>query len=256
VDPADRPALRTFEYEPVPRAQAIVALTGVRDDEYRSQGFTVKRPIGVRIFALGEGSDGDLFDRAWITNATSGAVVWDMDQVHTEHAGGSSKNRLFDGVIRLEPGNYMAHYWGVTVLPAVGRLDANVITPYDPDADPDIIARIVGVRDNQVSRRRFTMEQDGAVRIRALGEGVGEEMVDYAYIQDAESGQRVWEMRYADTEHAGGAEKNRVFDGAIRLRAGDYELVYRTDDSHAFGAWNATPPRDVHGWGVRLYRMK
>lgn len=277
VDPADRPALRTFEYEPVPRAQAIVALTGVRDDEYRSQGFTVKRPLGVRIFALGEGSDGDLFDRAWITNATSGAVVWDMDQVHTEHAGGSSKNRLFDGVIRLEPGNYMAHYvsddshsterwndappadrayWGVTILPASGRLDTNVIAPYDPDADPDIIARIVGVRDNQVSRRRFTMEQDGAVRVRALGEGVGEEMVDYAYIQDAASGERVWEMRYADTEHAGGAEKNRVFDGAIRLRAGDYELVYRTDDSHAFGAWNATPPREVDGWGVRLYRVR
>ncbi|MGH7605798.1 MAG: hypothetical protein ACREME_00535, partial [Gemmatimonadales bacterium] len=99
VKAADRSALRTFAYEPVPRDQAIVAMIGVRDDEYRSEGFTVKRPLGVRIFALGEGDDGDLHDRAWISNARSGAVVWDMAEVPTEHAGGSSKNRLFDGVI-------------------------------------------------------------------------------------------------------------------------------------------------------------
>ena len=276
LNAADRTAIRTFPYEPVPRDQAIVMLTGVGDDEYRSEGFTIRKALGIRIFALGEGEDGELYDRAWISDATSGALVWDMRETSTAHAGGASKNRLFDGVIRLEPGNYIVHYvtddshsaeewndappaerayWGVTVLPATGSTERGVVARYDPDADPAIIARIVGARDNQVTRGRFTMAEDGAVRIYAVGEGVGDRMVDYAWIHDVAGGERVWEMRYEATEHAGGAEKNRVFDGAIRLAAGEYELVYRTDDSHAFGAWNATAPRDPHNWGVRLYRV-
>jgi hypothetical protein len=277
TDPSVRASVKTFEYEPVPRAQAIAALTGVRDNEYRSRGFTLKRPLGVRIFALGEGDDETMYDWAWITNAKTGQMVWDMAKVGTEHAGGASKNRLFDGTIRLESGSYVVHYasdgshsadswndtppadrdfWGVTILPAAGTLDRSIIAEYDPDNDPAIFARMVGVRDGQVSRRRFTMDRDGAVRVYALGEGVGDEMVDYAWIIDTESGRRVWEMKYADTEHAGGAEKNRVFDGTIRLVRGDYELVYRSDDSHSFGEWNSPPPRDFTNWGVTLYRVR
>jgi hypothetical protein len=100
------------------------------------------------------------------------------------------------------------------------------------------------------------MDRDGAVRIYALGEGSGDEMFDYAWIADSESGRRVWEMKFEDTEHAGGAEKNRVFDGTIRLARGDYELVYRSDDSHSFGEWNAPAPRDFTNWGVTLYRVR
>ena len=64
-------------------------------------------------------------------------------------------------------------------------------------------------------------------------------MVDYGWIEDAKSGRRVWEMTYRMTEHAGGAKKNRRFDGVIRLPAGEYVLRYETDGSHSFGDWNA-----------------
>lgn len=274
ADRAARAAFRTFTYEPAPRDQAIAALTGVGDSEYRSQGFTVARPVGLRVFALGEGRRDQMFDYAWITNAATGQPVWEMTHDLTEHAGGGSKNRLFDGIIRLEPGNYMVHYvsddshaagnwndappadrdyWGVSLLLLDAR-DRAAISDYDPAADPSIAARLVGMRDGQVARRRFSMDRDGAVRVYALGEGSGGTMYDYAYIQDSRTGRRVWEMSYQDTDHAGGASKNRVFDGSIRLPAGEYELVYRTDDSHAFGAWNSTPPRDFTNWGVTVYR--
>jgi hypothetical protein len=277
VNPAAKVNVRSFEYQPVPRDQAIVAITGVGDNQYRSEGFTLKRPLGVRIFALGEGTRRAFVDYAWISNAATGERVWEMEHDRTEHAGGGAKNRLFDGTIRLEPGDYIVHYvtddshsaeswndappadrdyWGVTVLPASGKLDRSLVRAYDPEADGAVIARLVGMRDNQVSRRRFQIERDAGVRIYALGEGVGEQMVDYAYITNARNGRRVWEMRYEDTEHAGGAEKNRVFDGAIRLAAGEYELVYRTDDSHAFGSWNAARPRDFPSWGVTVYRVR
>lgn len=275
LDPSVRSAVRLFDYEPAPPGRAIVALTGVGNEEYRSAGFKLTRAMGVRIFALGEkGSDG-MVDYGWITNTDTGERVWEMAYDRTEHAGGASKNRLFEGAIRLEAGTYIAHYvsddshstagwndsapaereyWGMTLMPANGVLDPSVVERFDPENDPSVIARIVAVRDNNSARRGFRLERDGGVRIYAIGEGVGGDMADYAWIQDA-SGRRVWQMRYEDTEHAGGAQKNRVFDGTIRLPAGEYVVGYRTDDSHAFGSWNASRPRDFANWGVTLYRV-
>jgi hypothetical protein len=143
----------------------------------------------------------------------------------------------------------------MTLMPARGGPNGEDITRFDPEADPSIIARIVAVRNNSNSRRGFRLERDVAVRIQALGEGVGNEMADYAWIQDA-SGRRVWQMRYEDTRHAGGAQKNRVYDGTVRLPAGEYVVGYRTDDSHAFGSWNAPRPADFANWGVTLYHVR
>ena len=77
-------------------------------------------------------------------------------------------------------------------------------------------------------------------------------MVDFGWIEDVKSGRRVWEMTYRTTEHGGGAQKNRRFDGTITLPAGEYVLVYESDDSHAFGAWNAAPPEDPEAWGITV----
>jgi hypothetical protein len=77
-------------------------------------------------------------------------------------------------------------------------------------------------------------------------------MYDYGWIENAETGETVWEMTYRKTTHAGGASKNRIFDGAIRLPAGRYELRYESDGSHAYGDWNADPPDDPEGWGITV----
>jgi hypothetical protein len=63
-------------------------------------------------------------------------------------------------------------------------------------------------------------------------------------------------MTYRVTEHAGGANKNRRFDGVIRLPAGNYVLRYATDGSHSFGDWNAAPPDDPEAYGITVYRAK
>jgi len=56
-----------------------------------------------------------------------------------------------------------------------------------------------------------------------------------------------------NTGFAGGAAKNALFDGIIELPAGNYIVSYRTDDSHSYRDWNAAPPIDKSGWGIRLY---
>ena len=81
-------------------------------------------------------------------------------------------------------------------------------------------------------------------------------MFDYAWIEDSGSGKVVWKMKYRMTDRAGGAEKNRVFDGTISLPAGKYTVFYETDDTHAYDDWNDTPPDDPESWGVTISLAK
>ena len=55
---------------------------------------------------------------------------------------------------------------------------------------------------------------------------------------------------------AGGARKNRLYDDEIRLPAGTYKAVYRTDGSHSFEDWNADQPRDPWNWGMTIRRVR
>jgi hypothetical protein len=273
ADAAARAAVRPFVYEPVPSGHTIVSLTGIGDDEMRSEGFHLKQPLEVRIYALGEGTGGEeMHDYAWIVDARTRRRIWTMTYRDTEHAGGAEKNRLFDGTLRLEPGNYLvyyrsdgshsahawnaaqpaeARYWGVSVFPASGKLDRALIGPLERGGGAGaVLAELARMGDREDRRASFTLAQETDVRIYALGEGSGGDMFDYAWIEIAGSARVVWKMSYRGTEHAGGAEKNRVFDGTVRLPAGSYVLRYESDGSHSYDDWNSDPPDDPEGWGV------
>ena len=269
-------AVKTFTYEHVPAASTIVALTKVGDRESRSRGFTLKRPMDVRIYALGEGRD-RLVDYGWITSAATRQKVWEMRYADTEPAGGDAKNRLVDRTIHLDKGDYIVHYvtddshsfdewnaaapsdgqhWGITLLAAQGPLDRSAVGEYAERPDPTVVAQLVRLRDDENLRKAFRLDRETALRIYALGEGTGRSLADYGWIEDAKTGKTVWEMTYRTTEPAGGAAKNRRFDGTITLPAGDYVLRYETDGSHAFGSWNAGAPDDPEMWGITVYRVR
>jgi hypothetical protein len=272
-----RAAVKAFVYEHVPESATILALTHIGNSTSRKQGFTLTRPMDVRVYALGEGHDGRMFDYGWITNAGSRTRVWEMRYDATEPAGGNRKNRLADTTLHLPKGSYVVHYvsddshsaaewnsaapadgrhWGITVLAAQGALDRGAIAAYDERADPSILAQLTEIRDDDQVTKRFTLQTESDVRIYAVGEGTGGDMVDYGWIEDAKTGRRVWEMTYRNTQHAGGATKNRRFDGIIKLPAAEYVARYETDGSHAFGDWNAAPPDDPEMWGITVYKTK
>jgi hypothetical protein len=131
--------------------------------------------------------------------------------------------------------------------------DEKYVKKYDPDDDKYILVQIVGVGDDEEHEKQFTLNRDTDVRIYALGEGDRDEMYDYAWIEDYNTSRTVWKMRYRDTRKAGGASKNRLFDGTIRLKRGTYVVYYVSDDSHAYGDWNQNPPRDRTSWGITIY---
>lgn len=268
----DRNAFRLVD-EPVSAGQAALAIVEVGDDEFREEHFALSTVSQVRVYGFGEMAYGEEFaDLGWILDQKTGDVVWEMTYFNTEHGGGATKNRVADEVITLPAGAYVlcyqtdgSHSWG----------DWNASQPYDPDAygislfvaDPGVLTRqtaaealkdshilvsITRAGDDSEHREPFTLDTDATVRIYAIGEGEAGKMYDFAQIVDIESGRRVWRMRYEDTSHAGGARKNRRTTDEVALKAGRYELVYQTDGSHSYRAWNDDPPRDQANWGVTV----
>jgi len=106
--------------------------------------------------------------------------------------------------------------------------------------------------DDETRSVDFFLRRPTALRVYALGEGMGGEMHDYGWIVDAETRRTVWSMEYSETNPAGGDEKNRMVDDVITLEPGRYVLRYTTDGSHSYEDWNAAPPRDREAWGITL----
>ena len=88
----------------------IAQIIQVLDNEDKSLAFTLAKSQEVRIFAIGEGQGGEMFDYGWIEDVDKGSRVWEMQESRTTHAGGAGKNRKIDAVITLPAGNYKLRY--------------------------------------------------------------------------------------------------------------------------------------------------
>ncbi len=273
ADPSMKGLVTLFEYKGVEEKNVIVNLTKMRDEEYTSKGFTLNKPMEIRIVALGEGSDGRMHDYGWIVDLNTRKKVWVMEYDDTEHGGGAEKNRMAEKTLRLDKGSYMVYFvtdgshsyrdwnssppydqerWGITLAATGDSFKTSDIAPYEEKNDPSVLASLTGIRDDERRRQSFTLGKKSDVRVYALGEGSDGTMHDYAWIEDTSTRKVVWEMTFRSTDHAGGARKNRSFDGTITLPAGNYILFYESDDSHSFNDWNDDPPFDQSGWGVTL----
>ena len=265
--------VEVFAYRPAPLEHAFVSLIGVGDDAVLAQGFSLAQSMPVRIRALGEGIDGSMYDFGWILDAATHQAVWIMNYENTESAGGAGKNRIADDVVVLNPGSYVVYYatddshsyeewnasppmdeesWGITLLPASGGPAGDAVQGFDPHGDMNAIASLTQVGDDETRSARFSLGDESRVRVYALGEGSGGSMYDYAWIEQAASGKIVWRMEFDETTHAGGGDKNRMFDDVLSLPAGEYVLRYESDGSHSFGDWNVAAPLDPLSYGVTV----
>jgi len=111
----------------------------------------------------------------------------------------------------------------------------------------------IGLGDNVVLRKAFSVSNPTEVVINALGEGTsGKEMHDYGWIIDMGSRERVWAMEGRSMQHAGGASKNQRVRRTMTLDAGKYVLYFVTDGSHSADDWNAELPYDPLRWGITV----
>ena len=257
------------------KKQPIVSITRMGDREFEEEGLIVEKDGSFRIYVLGEGRSERMADYGWITNASNGRRVWEMKYYKTNHAGGSSKNREIDEIISLKKGKYIVHYktdgshsyeewnstrphnpemWGITIYP-IGKEIIAKRTNVKNFKSTNIIAELTHVGDDEHLRKRFTLDRKTRIRIKAIGEGDWDEMYDYGWIINEKTNRKIWRMRYRNTDHAGGAKKNREVDTIITLEPGTYTVHFISDDSHSYAEWNASAPYMENKWGITLYKV-
>lgn len=118
---------------------AILArIARARDEAHLRKDFTLEQQTLVAIYAVGEGTDGQMHDYGWIED-DDGQVVWKMTFAKTRSAGGSPKNRVYQGNLTLEAGEYTLRYQ-TDESHSYGNW--NAAPPHDPDGWGIQIARI------------------------------------------------------------------------------------------------------------------
>lgn len=254
----------------------VYKATKLGEDAHIRQQFTISKPTSLRIYALGEIDNSDnLADYGWIANAKTRKRVWQLQRGGPVPGGGAKKNRKFDAVIAFQPGEFTLYYvtdgshsyvdwnqpppedpfnYGITLMVMDEESKANFKLTSSIPEEKNIIVQLIRITNDETRNESFSLKNDASVRIYALGEGTssGRQMADYGCIVDARTRQRVWSMEFDRTEHAGGAEKNRMIDEVITLPKGNYTVFYQTDDSHAFDDWNDSSPFDPEHWGITI----
>jgi hypothetical protein len=262
--------------EKTPRlANQVISITRPRNLSESRKAFKLSSELDINIYGIGEYSENDdvFIDGARIIDAKTRQTVWAMERWNTDWAGGALKNRSFKDDIHLSAGEYILQYWtddshtfddwsgtppydpyfwGVT-LTVNSAGDMDLIKPSDIEQRKHALVQIIKVVDDANLARAFEVKKDIKVNIYAIGEGKKGYMYDYGWIERSGDSGIVWKMREEETDHAGGAYKNRLYDGIIDLPAGKYVLRYKSDGSHSFSSWNEPQPSDPRHYGITLY---
>lgn len=271
IAPADRGAVHVGSASEALAAAVVIREVG--SDEAVCKPFRVTQPAAILVRALGEESGNEFADFGWIEDRTEFETVWMMDTVETFPAGGAAKNRLVESVVQLPAGFYNLCYktddshaygdwnaeepddpedWGISIAELAGS--SHVVEGAAGFEAP--VLSITPAESGEHVVRRFASDGSTRIRIIAIGEGVGHEMADYGWLENSDTGETVWEMEYEDTKWAGGAKKNREARVTLTLPEGRYELHFKTDDSHAWGDWNASMPRQPQMYGITLIEVR
>ncbi len=255
----------------------LAMLMPAGDEAHLYASFRLQEPTRVWIYVQGEGNRRKLYDRGWIIDKETQVRVWEMRPDSTWHAGGSSKNRFTQAFLTLPAGTYTAFYetdeshaypdwnsappdaperWGMAVFALDTTLQISGVPLAVPDSlkAEDVLANLTRLGNYAHVTTRFTLEDTTDVFIEAIGELLPSQRADYGWIADLKRHKVVWEMTRQNTVHAGGAFKNRMYRGMLTLPPGTYEVHFVTDNSHAYGAFNAEPPPHPEGWGILIRR--
>lgn len=252
-----------------------VALVRVQDNETRCQSFEVARSTRVLVRALGEATKPSQYaDFGWIEDRMTFETVWEMDRAPSLPAGGAAKNREVESIVTLPAGSYNVCYatddshaysdwnqtapaepenWGIRLFEIDADTRGSIVVGAKREGPAVISAAPVGSHEHVT--RTFSSDGETRVQIIAIGEGDEDELADSGWIENLDTGKIVWDMEREKSTWAGGAKKNREVRTIITLPPGRYALHFETDDSHAFGDWNAAPPRQPHLWGVTLIEL-
>ena len=210
-------------------------------------------------------------DSIVIKEIPSGTVVWSIDEVEAEPAGGSRINHHADADVTLpggvyeiafEPGSHRGRWsenppWNpdafVFTLYAgsEGRL-----RPLDPWAFGQPLVDQLGLGDSELAETRLVTEDSLDIILFALGEiNSPTSRYDWGWIEREDTGEMIWEMTYEDTVRGGGDEDNRAAKAILSLAPGSYLVTFRTDGSHSYAGFNRSRPTHPERWVLAVFPL-
>ncbi len=267
--------IRLFSGPPPPRG--AVALSNLKVSELKQQSFEVSGPLDVIINAVGSIDDREemigLGAYPWITNNSSGDVVWSMNESNSIQQG--TLVSVVNDEIKLESGDYTLsfasfgqplHYVKPSFWKDMKKWYVTLNTPDDSGALRPITGSFMtepvdeffdatSLRRNEKREYLFEVLRTTDFDIHAIGEfGTRDEgkAVDYSWIEDVVNSQVIWQLTLDNTTWAGGALQNRIFSDRVTLPPGVYRAVAETDNTHHYKDWVGNPPFRPHDWGFRM----
>ena len=254
---------------------ALYKATRLGENEHIKQGFVLSAPIPIRVYALGEENTGDeLADYGWIVDAKTHKRIWAMRRSASHEACGARKNIKFDDVVAFPSGEYILYFttddshsyldwnaappcdpfnYGISLIAAEEK-DKTAFSLTTPKENQNVIVQLTQLGDDQNRSASITLKKATRLHVYAIGERSNShrQMADYGWIINTRTREKVWTMDVDRTEHAGGAEKNRMIDEDVSLPKGTYTVYFQTDDSHSYDDWNSSPPFDPEHWGITV----
>lgn len=120
----------------------------------------------------------------------------------------------------------------------------------------EAIVSIVRVGDDEFFQESFIVKSEVEVNIRGIGEQLDREQLDFGWIVNTNTLEKVWPNEDTRYRNAGGGRKNRMVSEKIDLEKGEYTLYFVSDGSHSYDRWNVLPPNDPQSWGISLWTSK
>jgi len=165
--------------------------------------------------------------------------------------------------------------WGITLFSASMVPDSNIVLvagtaelgsaenavhgmagpPPPALGEGEQVLELTRIGNEAVEEVPFVLEEDAQLHIYAVGEISMSGRYDYGRIDRESTGETVWEMTWENTRHAGGEDRNRLFDGVIDLGAGRYVMHFMTDFSHAYGDFSDRGPDVPERWGITIEKL-
>lgn len=271
-----------------PDPEGLLVFTDMGPDQLQHEAFALDHPTRLAVEAMGAVDEsGALAAYGWILNRGDGQVAWIMkpdaigqDRSALVHAQDtltfpagtydvyfasygnlpeSRRDHTFLHRVRYGDDRWQhdADKWMLALRSADGSVDE--LRRVDSDEEQTAAVSTSGgalwaaepLRSDQKRSYLFQTDRPVVLKVGATGEIEGHP-ADYGWIEDAATGDRVWEMTEANTAPAGGSSLNRRFTGEIHLKPGLYRAVYETDEHHAYDDWAANPPFDPRSWGMVL----
>jgi len=267
---------RLFSGPPLPRG--AIVLKNLEAYELAQQSFQVSSHTTVLIDGVGSVDDrrraNGLAAYPWIVRISTGEVVWAMNESSGLVLNGSIATVTQDELL-LEPGEYTLNFasYGQLLQRSRGSFrkdqnkwnavvhspdDNNVLRSIDghiEDRGEDHIWDATSLGSDEKREYLFEIRSPVNLTIHAIGQLSDQDEVqplDYSQIEDAITGQAIWQLTRDNTTWAGGVYENRIFRGQRSLLPGVYRAIATTNGTHHYDSWRGNPPYIPEGWGIRL----